>query len=428
MIPGVRGRLVTASFARDVLPTLAGFADVPPHVSTQLRAWAARLEATLGPASSVRAITDMAVAPLFELLGFAPVGRNESATATALRLTADDDTHASGVVTEWSAPLDGRWRSAVSSAIGADARWCFCCNGRALRLVDARRTWSRAYLEFDLAELGHERDAQTVLWALLRADAMTGVSPLLDRAVELSDRHGLAVCKALGTGVLDALETLVDALSSRRQRRTPALLFEQSLTVVYRVLFLLFAEARGLVPIWHPIYRDRYSLDAVVATLLTGQEYRGLWQTVRAISRLAHTGYDAGELHVTAFNGRLFAPAHADAFDGTALSDAVMPVDSSHRNARAMRQPSQARPTTTLPSSLAPNEPLSNLSQSCASGRIEPSTRQFWAPCQIAAFSKPRASSARPMIVFPSRLIAWPLRPPRSEVPDVGIQVSARPS
>jgi len=324
MIPGVRGRLVTASFARDVLPTLAGFADVPPHVSTQLRAWAARLEATLGPASSVRAITDMAVAPLFELLGFAPVGRNESATATALRLTADDDTHASGVVTEWSAPLDGRWRSAVSSAIGADARWCFCCNGRALRLVDARRTWSRAYLEFDLAELGHERDAQTVLWALLRADAMTGVSPLLDRAVELSDRHGLAVCKALGTGVLDALETLVDALSSRRQRRTPALLFEQSLTVVYRVLFLLFAEARGLVPIWHPIYRDRYSLDAVVATLLTGQEYRGLWQTVRAISRLAHTGYDAGELHVTAFNGRLFAPAHADAFDGTPLSDAVM--------------------------------------------------------------------------------------------------------
>jgi Eco57I restriction-modification methylase len=332
MIPGVRGRLVTASFARDMLPTLAGFADVPPQVSTQLRTWAARLEATLGPASSVRAITDIAVVPLLELLGFAHAGRNESATASALRLNAGGDTHVSAVVTEWSAPLDGAWRSAVASAIGGDARWCFCCNGRAIRLIDARRTWSRAYLEFDLAELGHERDAQTVLWALMRADAMTGVSPLLDRAVELSDRHGLVVCKALGTGVLDALETLVDALSSRRpldrargrQPRPQALLFEQSLTVVYRVLFLLFAEARSLVPIWHPIYRDRYSLDAVVATLLTGQEYRGLWQTVRAISRLAHTGYDAGELHVTAFNGRLFAPAQADAFDGTPLSDAVM--------------------------------------------------------------------------------------------------------
>ncbi|HEY7191668.1 MAG TPA: N-6 DNA methylase [Vicinamibacterales bacterium] len=326
----MRGRLVTASFARDVLPTMTGFADVPSHVSTQLRTWAARLEATLGPASSVRAITD-SVVPLLELLGFALVGREDDAAASTLRLHAGSGAHVSGVVTEWSAPLDRGWRSAVASAIGADARWCFCCNGRALRLVDARRTWSRAYLEFDLATLGHERDAQTALWALARAEAMTGMSPMLDRAIDLSDRHGLVVCKALGTGVLDALETLVGALSSRRpldlgrgRRPAPALLFEQSLTVVYRVLFLLFAEARGLVPIWHPMYRDRYSLDAVVAVLLTGQAYRGLWHTVRAISRLAHTGFDAGELHVTAFNGRLFAPAQADAFDGTPLSDGVM--------------------------------------------------------------------------------------------------------
>jgi hypothetical protein len=41
-------------------------------------------------------------------------------------------------------------------------------------------------------------------------------------------------------------------------------LFEQSLTVLYRVLFLLFAEARGLLPVWHPVYRDRYSLDTIV--------------------------------------------------------------------------------------------------------------------------------------------------------------------
>ena len=324
MIPGVRGRLVTASFARDVLPTMTGFVKVPPQVSTKLTTWAARVDATLGPASSVRAIADVAVAPLLDLLGFTLGGRNDLGTFSTLRLHADRGTVVSGVVTGWSEPLDRGWRTAVSDAIASDARWGFCCNGRTLRIVDARRTWSRAYLEFDLMELGHERDAQTVLWTLARAEAMAGTSSALDRAVALSDLHGLAVCKALGTGVLDALETLVSALSSRRPRRTQPLFFEQSLTVVYRVLFLLFAEARGLVPIWHPIYRDRYSLDAIVATLLTGQSYRGLWHTVRAISRLAHTGYSAGELHVTAFNGRLFAPAQSDAFDGTPLSDAVM--------------------------------------------------------------------------------------------------------
>ena len=67
MIPGVRGRLVTASFARDGLPAMTGFVTVPPHVSVQLRAWAARVDATLGPVSSVRAIADVAVVPLLDL-------------------------------------------------------------------------------------------------------------------------------------------------------------------------------------------------------------------------------------------------------------------------------------------------------------------------------------------------------------------------
>ena len=94
-------------------------------------------------------------------------------------------------------------------------------------------------------------------------------------------------------------------------------LFEHSLTVLYRILFLLFAEARGLVPLWHPVYRDRYSLDTIVSALLAGRSQRGLWRALQAISQLAHSGCSAGELTVTAFNGRLFSPAQAAAFDRT---------------------------------------------------------------------------------------------------------------
>ncbi len=139
----------------------------------------------------------------------------------------------------------------------------------------------------------------------------------------LSRHHGVQVCRALGAGVLDALEVLLEALT-RGQRLPPAALWEQSLTVLYRVLFLLFAEARGLVPLWHPVYRDRYSLEAIVSVLLEGRSYKGLWRAIQAISRLAHAGCTAGELRVTAFNGRLFAPAQAAAFDSTRLSDPVM--------------------------------------------------------------------------------------------------------
>ena len=324
MIPGVRGRLISAAFARDVLPTLPGFTPMPGSVAARLVAWASRIEATLGTTSSVRSVADVALAPLLQLLGFSCVARFDLDGTSILRLRASGSAPLTAVVTGWSRPLDRDWRSAVVHGIASDARWCVCCNGRDLRVVDARRTWSRDYLEFDLIQLAHERDAQGMLWALLRADAVAGPAPLLDRAVELSERHGVEVCHALGAGVLEALDVLLAALSTAQRRRAPAILFEQSITVLYRVLFLLFAEARGLVPIWNPIYRDRYSVEAIVATLLTGRGYRGLWQAIRAISRLAHTGCSAGELRVTPFNGRLFAPIQADLFDRTRISDAAM--------------------------------------------------------------------------------------------------------
>ena len=323
MIPGVRGGLISTSFARDVLPSLADTASVPPAVAAQLSSWSRRLDATLGTAASVRAITDVAVLPLLSLLGLSVAQRIDEGDRSVLRLTADSSTLIV-VVTAWGDPLDGIWRSSVIQAIAADTRWCVCCNGRAIRLVDARYTWSRHYLEFDCSVLGQEPAAQLLLWTLVRADAIAGDRPLLDRAVDLSRRHGVHVCRVLGSGVLEALELLVGTLATGRRRAPMPVLFEQSLTVLYRVLFLLFAEARGLLPLWHPVYRDRYSLDTIVSTLLQGRRYRGLWQAVQAISRLAHAGCSAGELRVTAFNGRLFSPSQADTFDRTPITDAVM--------------------------------------------------------------------------------------------------------
>ena len=323
MIAGVRGRLLTASFIRDVFPTLPGVSTPPPSWSRHLADWAKRVESTLGAASSARAVTDVALLPLTDLLGLAAVRRRDDDGATHLELEAGDRSGVMGVTAAWGEPVERLWRSSVAGAIATDARWCLCCNGRVLRLVDARRTWSRDYLEFDLALLGLQPEAQAVLWSVACAQAFRGNPASLDRAVELSRRHGLEVCRALGAGVLEALETLLTALTRGRRRPVDAL-WEQSLTVLYRVLFLLFAEARGLVPLWHPVYRERYSLEAITRVLLEGRPYKGLWRTVQAISRLAHAGCKAGELRVTAFNGRLFAPSQAAAFDRTRLSDVVM--------------------------------------------------------------------------------------------------------
>ncbi len=322
MIPGLTGRLISTSFAEDLLPEVSGVRDVPPNVAHAVAHWSVLREAKIGPASSVRTISDVAAVPLLDLLGYRVTSRRESPDRCDLLVSAGG-TPLPVVVTPWATPLEAVWRKTVRNGITLDARWCLCINGRALRIVDTRRTWARQYLEFDLAAAAHLPETLRVLWTVAHADAIGGADPRLDRIVELSSRHGIGVCRTLADGVLDALRTVVQAMAGTGRRREvplPALL-EQSLTVLYRVLFLLFAEARGLVPVWHPIYRDRYTIDAIVSTLIAGRRYRGIWQALQAIARLAHAGCRAGDLRVTAFNGRLFSPLHTRLAEGRLIDD-----------------------------------------------------------------------------------------------------------
>ncbi len=325
MITGIRGRLIAASFAQTELPAIPGVSAPPDTVIRGIEQWAFRREALFGPASSIRAIVDGVVIPLLTILGFTVARRVDHHEYARLETSWRGVASVPVAVVGWDGSLDAAWRDAVLDAIRSDARWCFCANGTRLRIVDAHRTWSRQYLEFDLALLAHEPDAMALLWRVASAESLAAKPPLLDRAVDLSARHGTVVCRALGDGVVQALELLLRTFPAHvRKRVAPDLLLEQSLTVLYRVLFLLFAEARGLVPVWHPVYRDRYTIDAIVATLLAGRRYRGVWLAINAISRLAHAGCAAGELKVTAFNGRLFSPSGTGAFDRQRIDDEAM--------------------------------------------------------------------------------------------------------
>jgi hypothetical protein len=324
MVAGMRGPLISATFAQTGLRALPGAATPPTDVRRALDVWSDRREAALGPASSVRAIADAAVVPLLKLLGFAASDRNDGPDWATLRASFSSGVVVPVHVVPWNEPLDRTWRKLVLDGIWTDARWCFCCNGVRLRIVDAHHTWSHRYLEFDLALVATDASVQTIFWSVARAETMAASPSLLERARALSQRHGVAVCNALGEGVLDALGQVFAALAPAHPLVSRQVLFEQSLTVLYRILFLLFAEARGLVPIWHPVYRARYSIEIIVSELLAGRRRPGTWRAILAISRLAHAGCSAGALRVTAFNGRLFAPANSVAFDRTRIDDAIM--------------------------------------------------------------------------------------------------------
>src|SRR5688572_13201364 len=215
MIRGVAGRLVTGSFAREVLPGLPGAAPIPVESSRELAGLARRAEAATGPASSVRVIADAVLVPLLRLLGFAVVSRSDTVAESLLQVWSGAGANVVALAVGWNEPLARSWRTAVLHTIAADSAWCFCCNGTALRIVDARRTWSREFLEFDVAALGGDVEAQALLWSVARADAMAQEPPVLDRAVQLSARHGVEVCRALGGGMIDALRLVLGALAHR---------------------------------------------------------------------------------------------------------------------------------------------------------------------------------------------------------------------
>ena len=324
MIAGVSGRLLTASFIETELDALAGHTAPSDDVIRALEGWSARREATFGPASSVRSIADGIALPLLKLLGYSVATRIDRHESVRVDASFCGRSILPVTVLGWDESLEGAWRQSVLEAVGTDERWSVVITGTSLRIVDAHRTWSRHYLEFDLALLAGEARAFLLLWQVARAETLAASPRLLDSAVDASARHGVAVCGALAAGVLDALELLLRTLRQRRSHAAPELLLEQSLTVLYRILFLLFAEARGLVPVWHPVYRDRYTIDSIVSTLLSGRKPRGVWAAVNAISRLAHAGCQAGELKVTAFNGRLFSPQGTGTFDGDVIDDEAM--------------------------------------------------------------------------------------------------------
>ena len=229
------------------------------------------------------------------------------------------------VVTGWGERLEPCWRQAVADAHRRGATWSLLFNGLHARLVETRRVYARRHVEFSLDLALTDPRSRAALLKVLGADAFraTVSDPMapIGRLLHESEQHAAGVGRTLKEGVLTAAREVIRAIVRRPHAESLNDTFEQALTIIYRLLFLLFAEARGLVPLWHPVYRDSYSVAALRESAESSAPPTGLWDAVRAMSRLAHTGCHAGDLHVTPFNGRLFAPARTPLADRRGLDD-----------------------------------------------------------------------------------------------------------
>lgn len=328
MIPGLSG----SALSHDALTT-HGYTAPPDEAGQvagrELSRWFATVSRQAGPAWSARQVFDQVAVPFCQRLGFQIVPSTPGRGCVHGQLLSKGSIVAVLMVIGWGQDPSSSWRESVRLGIGASVRWCFCFNGPSLRIFDAARTHSRRYAQFDLASVATEPETFAVAWRILAAARVATIDGGLGEAIKASERHRIDVRDALQSGVHQALTCLTTAFVNARgrTRRVAApsgIAFDESLVVVYRVLFLLFAEARGLVPMWHPVFRESYTIEALRPIVETRGQRGGVWPALQAIARLAHKGCRAGTLRVPPFNGRLFSPVHAPLADSLPLDETLV--------------------------------------------------------------------------------------------------------
>lgn len=237
----------------------------------------------------------------------------------------------------------GRGRKVVAEVLqwlrAARRPLALLTNGRQWRLIYAGLDYEAACesttdLWFEGGEPGPQLEAlRRLLQPALHSPEREGESSPLVAAI-LASRQGQSELSAsLGERVREAVELLIgahgEAISASDLCDHGADVYRAAVRLVMRLVVLLFAESRDLLPRANPIYEGAYGLQGLFEALERAAargrgrlEHRhGAWPRLLALFRLVHEGSAHEALPVPAYGGELFAPG--DPASPEALSRAL---------------------------------------------------------------------------------------------------------
>jgi hypothetical protein len=253
--------------------------------------------------------------------------------------------------------VDVEVADAVAQLFAADEppRYALLVAGGIVVLAD-RAKWAEGRflaVDLDLAlSRGDPHELETVA-ALFSADALAPADDgqaLLEVLAERSQKHAVGVSKELREGVRRSVEILANEVIQQRLAaklrvyEEPGLageLTRQCLRFLYRLLFLLYAEARPeleILPLDYDEYQDGYGLDRLrelALVNLTDDRARNghhLHESLKLLFRLVNEGYHErgaqavlGAADGSEGEGLRFEPLHSELFSpgATALLDQV---------------------------------------------------------------------------------------------------------
>lgn len=227
----------------------------------------------------------------------------------------------------WSAsPIDRMEEllrtSGATVGVVTDGRWWAIVSARPQTMVASGIVDSQTWIE--------EPQARNAFIELLQRKRLVG-GRAQDRLTELFAESVTAaekITEALGTQVRRAVELIVQALSEgglkavRRREPDPlpaerGQVYEAAVTVMMRVVFLLFAEERGLLP-ENQLFAMGYGVSDELGKLDARQKEEGdqaidatslTWHRLLATSQALYRGATFEDLRLPEYGGSLFDPA-----------------------------------------------------------------------------------------------------------------------
>ena len=335
-----------------------------------------RYNALSGSADPNEAVTEQElIRPVLELLGWADylpqqgAARNEdipdhllfpdaSAKERAAAKRRPEDRFSDALVIEESKrfglPLDARdtdvgnrsrtphgqilrYLSTAERDTDGDLHWGFLTNGGVWRLYDYRsRPRATAYYEADLGAMleSGDDDRLRVFYLLFRRDSFVlrdgAVATFLDTALAEGRRYEEQVAQDLSSVVFEKVfPKLVEALADASGESLPDVR-HAALIFLYRLLFVLYAEDRGLLPVNDSRYDDYGLRKRVRDDIAERTRERDAFSTVAA-SYYDHLTtlcmiIDGGDesIGLPPYNGGLFSSDAAPLLETVRLPDAAI--------------------------------------------------------------------------------------------------------
>ena len=230
-----------------------------------------------------------------------------------------------------------RYLSTADTVSDGRIRWGILTNGGVWRLYDHRaRPRATGYFEADLADMleSGDEDVLRLFYLLFCRDSFISqqgaTTSFLETALAEGRRYEEQVAQDLSGMVFERVfPSLVEALAGASGRGLTEAR-QAALTFLYRLLFLLYAEDRGLLPVNDPRYDD-YGLrkrvrDDVARRMEQGDAFSGAassyYDHLTTLCRLIDKG-DAS-IGLPPYNGGLFAAEAAPSLEDVRLPDAVV--------------------------------------------------------------------------------------------------------